>query len=188
MVFKWSLPLADRTKPPTSGALDAVVVDVASWNCIGPRNNPKASTGVSGTICAWLNIKTGASASYPAVVNACFNRKFQRDAESLAKYHLYGPGQHVIHAISPQTQDLGSVKELAHAYANVLAEFCEALGSAGASNNRGPPTVLRIPPLGSGPLASRRIINIVIVIIIIIIIVITICIYRYIYVYMYICI
>eukprot|EP00927_Polykrikos_kofoidii_P023329 TRINITY_DN2152_c0_g1_i1.p1 TRINITY_DN2152_c0_g1~~TRINITY_DN2152_c0_g1_i1.p1 ORF type:complete len:1027 (+),score=171.68 TRINITY_DN2152_c0_g1_i1:15-3095(+) len=165
--------------PSVGSKIDAVIVDPAGWHHIGPANSPKGAAGAAGAIYQWLGLKkTGAE--FPPEVRSRFNTPLEMDAETLAKYHAYGEGQHVIHVVGPKITDfLDGFRDLSVTYCEVLTEFCEAIRSStsttnptnekasvgdnfGNHRNTGPasvslvPKVLRLLPVSSGIFLHNR--------------------------------
>eukprot|EP00931_Biecheleriopsis_adriatica_P066079 TRINITY_DN40497_c0_g1_i1.p1 TRINITY_DN40497_c0_g1~~TRINITY_DN40497_c0_g1_i1.p1 ORF type:complete len:679 (+),score=127.12 TRINITY_DN40497_c0_g1_i1:275-2038(+) len=127
---------SSSSSPPKPGTeILAVVVDRAAREVLS-LGRPSKAAGSSREVYSWLGINwTGAN--FPTEVRSAFppvSRSAQSQAqpvkpERLAKYHKYGPGAHVIHAVGPVLRDLEqSVRDLTKAYAATLEEFCRAIG------------------------------------------------------------
>jgi len=121
-----------------------VIVDPAGFPFIG-KNNAKGAGGASGSIYTWLGIRR--TGSFPPEVHRYFNFDAEVCAETLAKFHTYSEGQHVIHAIGPKVMQLREgLHDLARTYHNVLVEFCDSI----RNGNRKVPKTLRLSPISSG--------------------------------------
>mmetsp|Transcript_48631 Transcript_48631/g.141735 ORF Transcript_48631/g.141735 Transcript_48631/m.141735 type:complete len:1088 (-) Transcript_48631:131-3394(-) len=137
---------AQHEKEPKPGEpIAAVVVDPAGWHFIGRGNSMRGAAGAAQSIYTWLG--RGPEARFPEEVHSHFDTFNEAEAETRAKFHKYGPGQLVIHAVGPK---VGAVQEgvsdLSTTYANILSEYCRA---AAAANAQLPP-VLRLLPVSSG--------------------------------------
>jgi len=142
----------DRDPQPGSH-INSIVVDPAGWPYIGRMNNPRGAGGAAGSIYKWLNIVQGANSKFPEIVHSHFTAAYEAEAETKAKFHVYGTGQYVIHAIGPKvSRVLEGVTDLSHTYLNILCEFCQAT----SRKDFKVPKVLRLLPISSGIFLQNR--------------------------------
>lgn len=122
-------------------ALNAVVVDAASVEVLESGQVSRAC-GASREIYDWLAL-SGRHASLPKPVLQRLRDELHAQHNGTvsplptgAKYHRYGHGLHVIHALSPSLRNFEqSVRDLSSAYAAVFRSFCLALPSAERSSD-----------------------------------------------------
>lgn len=109
--------------------IGAVIVDSAEPKEIRLNVEPMKDNGVSLEIFCWLQRRGVAEGRFPAEVRDHFTAASDIDAERRAKYHCYGRGQHVIHAVGPVLEELDqSIRDLTETYAAILSEFCVSMG------------------------------------------------------------
>lgn len=153
--------LLGRSSLAARTALKVVIVDAASIDVLESGRVSRAC-GASREIYAWLGL-SDRHASLPEAVLRRLTGELhaQRTGQvsplpAGAKYHQYGRGLHVIHALSPSLRDLEqSVRDLSSAYAAVFRAFCLVLppaepstGNAPASNS-GSMSLASVASLGS---------------------------------------
>mmetsp|Transcript_68631 Transcript_68631/g.223275 ORF Transcript_68631/g.223275 Transcript_68631/m.223275 type:complete len:1040 (-) Transcript_68631:212-3331(-) len=146
-------PQGERDPRPGT-PLEVVVVDPAGWHFIGRNNNPKGAGGASGSIYNWLSFGRGPEAAFPQTVHEHFSSAaYEAEAETRAKFNVYGPGQYCIHVIGPKVSEvLQGVSDLSHTYLNILSEFCQAQSRSDLKV----PRVLRMLPVSSGIFLSNK--------------------------------
>uniref|UniRef100_A0A7S1AG90 Microbial-type PARG catalytic domain-containing protein n=1 Tax=Noctiluca scintillans TaxID=2966 RepID=A0A7S1AG90_NOCSC len=111
--------------------IGAVIVDSAEPREIRQNLEPTKDTGVSLEIFCWLQRRGVLEGRFPAEVREQFTAATDVDAERRAKYHCYGRGQHVIHAVGPVLEELDqSIRDLTETYAAILSEFCVSMGES----------------------------------------------------------
>lgn len=136
------------------GINQTVVVDLMDPQAIcGKSPDRVATTQDAHTLYDLLGIG-GAQGNYPAEVKAYLASARQQSKKGgVVRYHCYGSGKHVIHALGVDLRDLEqSVRDLTETYCAILKEFVLSLQGCCAGSRLGelPPPKLRLVPIPQG--------------------------------------